>query len=550
MTMTTIDGGSLLVQALKRQGVKYLFSLCGGHIWPIYNACLEEGIKIIDTRHEEAAAHMAEGWALVTGQPGVCCVTAGPGLTNAVTGVANAFCAGSPMILISGHSPASECDRGSLQELDQLALMRPITKWARAVLDVHRIPEYTIAAFRHAISGRPGPTYLEIPIDVLLQKIEGNAVACPPAFSTLPRSAAEPSLIEEAAKILAQSHQPMVIAGSGIWWSQASSALARFIEATHFPLFTKSTARGSLPGDHPLAFRLPTSFALSNADAIILAGCRPNFLLAFGQFNPHAKIIQIDVEIGEIGCNRPVDVPLAGDARLVLEQLAEAVKPPDVQAWVARLQEERQKQKEAIKAQIASSSSPIHPLRLVKEVQDYLERDATIVVDGGDISVLSEAMLTSYQPGHYLSTIGPPFGCLGVGPSFALSAKLARPNTQVVLISGDGSFGLNAMEFDTAWRHNLPIVVVISNDQGWGMIKHGQRLLYGEEREVGTILGVRHYEKMVAGLGGYGELVERPEDIRPALERAFASGLPACINVLTDPNVTSPMTIALCASWK
>lgn len=529
--MAEIDGGRLVARVLKQEGVKYLFALPGGHIDPIFQGCLDEGIGVIDARHEQAAVFMAEGWAWVTGKPGVAAVTAGPGITNAVTGLWNALGKASPIIVFGGRSPLREFELGSLQDMDSLSLAQTVTKWARAGYETKRVAEYVSMAFRQALSGRPGPVYLEFPIDVLGATVKEEEVTLPANYRTTARPQGDPALVKKAVDLLLEAERPLVIAGSGVWWSQATGELQEFIELTKIPV---SAGHGVMPDDHPLCIG-GRGFGNQRADVIFLLGTRLDFRRGFGHppaFSKDSKWIQVDIEPIEIGRNRPIDIGIIGDAKAVLKQMIEEAhdrcQGRKELPWVKQCRQEYRIQREQFEVLMNSDQVPVHPARLCKEIRDFIDRDATIIVDGGEISGWGFMSLRCYEPGHFLGVT--PTGTLGVGTGYAIAARLARPGKQVLLLSGDGSFGLNAMEFDTMVRHHLPIVCVISNDQAWGMIKRGQKAR-GPERVVGTELGFVRYDKVVEALGGYGEAVEKPEDIRPALERAFASGLPACINV-------------------
>jgi acetolactate synthase-1/2/3 large subunit len=537
--MGLITGGQLLAKALKGRGVDYLFSLSGDLLNPLYDACLDQDLRIVDCRHEQAALHMAEGWARATGRIGVAAVTAGAALTNSMTGLANAFHCGSPLLLIAGRRPLAEVDRGAFGEQDQPALVSSVTKWARTVPEVARIPEYVAAAIRQARAGRPGPTFLEIDIELM----EGG-LAEPPLEPTpleVPRPQGDPAQIERAVALLERAQRPIAIAGSGVWWAGAAMALRSFIEAAQMPLCTINLGRGVVPEDHPLCLG-PFKAGLAEADLIMVIGTRLNWALNFGQsplFNPQAAMIQVDIEASEIGRNRPVEVGIVGDARLVLEQLARAIAPgQDRTAWLRRLGELRTSFLQEVEGHAHSGAVPIHPLRLCREISEFLGREATLALDGGEIQIWASMALGAYRPGHWLDSGA--FGCLGTGLPFALAARLARPKEQVLLLTGDGSFGFSAMELDTAVRHGLPIVVVIANDGAWGMIKHKQEEAYGRGRVVATELGYVRYDRLAEALGGYGELVERPAEIKPALERASAAGVPAVVNVKCAPDVESP----------
>ena len=531
--MAEVDGGSLVAKALKAEGVKYLFVLWGFHIVPVIEACEREGIKVIDTRHEQAAGHAAEGWAKVMGETGVAAVTAGPGVTDAVTAVANAFQAGSPMLVIGGRSPVNSFDKGTLQELDHVAFMKPITKWSRTVFEAKRLPEYVSTAYRHALAGRPGPVFLECPLDVLWSPVDESQVFFPePAKSRAASSiAGNPDLIKAAAKLLASSRRPVVVAGSTVYWSRASQELQRFIEVLDAPVFLNGMGRGCVPADHAQFFVYSRRFALSQADVTVLLGTEIDFRLNYGApplFNPKGKVIQIDIDQTEIGHNRNIDVGIVGDAREVLQQLLaelERKKMSRRTTWLEKVRGFEAERVKALEPLLNSDAIPIHPLRLLKEVGDFLDRDAVVVGDGGDIVSFAAQVLKTNYPGHWLDT--GKLGCLGVGTGFAVAAKLAKPDKQVLLVNGDGAFGLNGMEFDTMARHKIPVVSVIGNNRAWMPITEG-------DRGLARHLGWARYDKMVEALGGHGEFVERPGQIRPALKRAFASGLPAAINVMID----------------
>jgi acetolactate synthase-1/2/3 large subunit len=543
--MASICGGDLFVQSLKREGVKHIFTLCGGHINPIYTACMEQGIDIIDVRHEQVATHAAAGWARATGEPGVAVITAGPGVTDAVTGVAEAFTAGIPIIVFGGRSPLFDFDRGALQDIDQVRLMEPITKWARAVYEVQRIPEYVSTALRIATSDTPGPVYLECPFDILMEQVDDTGAILPQKYVSPTQGGGSPTQITEAVKLLANADRPAVVAGDGIFWSKADQELKEFVELGQFPVRTTGLAQGAIPSDHPLALGHP---ATAMADVVLALGVRFDFLEGYGQtplFDANAKIIQVHNDASTIGYNRSADIGITGNPKTVLKQMIDEVnksqQQKDRSEWIEQLKLLGEMLKSQAEPAYASDSLPIHPGRLAREVIEFLDDDALAIVDGGDCSGWFAPAFKSRFMGQLLAT--GPFGCLGVGTGFALAAKLAKPDKQVLGYFGDGAFGLNAMEFDTFVRHNLPIVAVISNDGAWGMVKHWQKMTCSEDKCTGmTLKAQQRYDKMVEALGGYGEYVERVEDIKPALKRAFDSGLPACINVEVDPNAVSDTT--------
>jgi len=532
--MSKVTGGQLAIRALKKEGVGCIFALCGGHIEPYFQACLDEKVKIIDFRHEQAAALAAEGWARVTGQPGIASATAGPGVANAITGIWNSFQCKAPVIFLGGKSPLSEFELGSAQDMDSLSLMGSITKWRCGGYETKRIPEYISVAYRQALSGRPGPVYLEFPLDVLSAEVEEKEVTFPTNYRTIARPQGDPTLVEKAVELLLDAKRPIVIAGSGIWWSRAEKELQELIELMNLPLILTQMGRGAVPEDHPLCFG-PTRVGTRQADVILLIGTRLNYGLNFGRpglFSEEGKWIQIDIEPEEIGRNRPVDIGITGDAKAILSQMIDEAqgrcKGRKELPWIEECRAYVRNRQVQSEAEMNSDSVPIHPARLCKEIRDFIDRDAIVVMDGGDTTVWGASILKGYEPGHWLDN--GPTGTLGVGIPFAIGAKVARPEKQVILLQGDGSFGLNGMEFDTMVRHKIPVVCVICNDGAWGMELHVQQKI-GADRVIGSLLGFRPYHKMVEALGGYGEAIEKPEDIRPALERAFASGKPACINV-------------------
>jgi acetolactate synthase I/II/III large subunit len=531
-------GGHLIARTLKQEGVQHLFTLSGGHIAPIYDGCVTEGIRIVDFRHEQAAAHAADGWARVTLQPGVAAVTAGPGVTDAVTGIANAFYANSPMLVLSGKNPIIEFETGSLQEMDQVTLVGSITKWAKTCYDARKAGEFVAAALRHATSGRMGPVFLDFPLDVQFNSV-GADVVIPAGARAEGRPLGDPDLVAAAVKLLHEAKRPIVLAGAGVRWSGAHDALRALADALKAPVFLNSLGRGCLPPDHPCFFSAARKYALGKADVILAVGVDWDFRLGFGRkgFAEDVKVIQVDVDGVHIGRNRPVDIGIVGDPGAVMEQLLNAgVGAAEEPAWTAEVRdEERRLEREAV-AGMESEAVPIHPQRFAREIRDFLDPDAVVVGDGGDIVGISASILTPHLPGHWLDP--GPFGCLGVGPSFAIAAKLAKPDNQVLIVYGDGSFGLNAMEYESAIRQKIPFVGIIGNDGAWGQIKVAQELLYGPGNAPASELDPEApYHKMVEGLGGYGEKVTSPDGIKPALRRAFDAGVSACINVMVDPTL-------------
>ena len=537
--MGTVTGGRLVVDALKREGVEYIFSLSGGHINPIYQACLDTGIKVIDTRHEQAAAHMAEAWGKLTRRPGVCVVTAGPGFTNAITGVANARASNTPMIVIAGRSGLAETEKLALQELEQIDIIRPLIKWGRVVYEPHRLYEFTAMAFRHAMTGRPGPVFLEIPTDIMHKQVEEKDAVRPEGYRPKFQPGSSKDGVTQALEMLRQAKKPAIIAGSGAYFSGADEELKKFVELTDIPVFTSLMGRGLLSDNDPQCFGLPMmggADIMQNADVIMVLGSRLGLYLGYGQaplFPADAKMIQVDIEGSEIGRNRKIDLGIVGDIKEVLKDMIELfdVSPFSHKDYLDSISTPARDSRQNIR-NLSVASGKLNQARIMKEINEFLDPDAVVVADGGDTFVATLMGADVSLPGHFLAYGD--FGCLGVGIPFGLAAKLRHPDKQVLVTMGDGSAGINLMEFHTAVRFNLPIVMVVFNDQAWGMIRNSQKV-YGPDRIVGCELGEVSYEKVVEALGGYGERVDEADDIKPALKRAFASGKPACINVYIEP---------------
>jgi acetolactate synthase-1/2/3 large subunit len=397
-------------------------------------------------------------------------------------------------------------------------------------------------AFSHAIGGRPGPSYIDIPVDVLSSQVEIDKALFEDNSHSTVSSHIDPESVKKVVDLLANAKKPMILAGSGVRWENTGDNLKTFIEGTGIPLVTIDMAKGVIPDDHSLCFG-PVWTGLKHADVIIICGTRLDHRLSYGQsptFNDSAKVIQIDSNSSELGKNRHVDIGICGDISALFDQINKLIKQaelPDFSEWVDECRGHAKEYLRRISSDLNTNAAPIHPLRLCHEIKWFLARNATIVVDGGDTTVFGKAVLDVYHPGHWLD-VGP-LWCIGVGVPFGLAAKLARPDEQTLILSGDGSFGYGVFEYNTAVRHNIPIVSVVSNDGAWGMIKHNQKELFGKDRVMATDLGITRYEKIVEALGGYGQYVEKPDEIQPALKRAFDSGLPACINVKVDSTASS-----------
>ncbi len=530
-----MHGGKLAARALKKAGVECVFTLSGGHVMAIYDGCLDEGIKVVDVRHEQAAVHAADAWArLHPGQVGVAILTAGPGATDGVTGIANAWRANSPVLIFGGQGPLVNLRRGSLQEMDHVSVMRPITKWAEACYATDRIGEYVEEAIRYALAGNPGPSYLEIPMDVLAGPVKLEEAACPEPLPA-PRLRPERALIQRAVEMLKDAKAPMIMAGTGVKWSNGADALGRFLQAVEMPAYCNGMGRGTVAHDSPYFFNRTRRAYMEQTDLVLLAGSLLDFRMRFGKAIPEeAKIIQMDLDATLIGQNRHADVGLVGNLGLIFDSMLEVMSEERVSLdWSGVVEQWRVKENEEAEkmaGQLNSDEVPIDPLRLCREISDYVTDDMIVIGDGGDIVAKVAKVLPVPKNGLWMDP--GPLGTLGVGMPFALAAQLAHPDKRVMIVYGDGSFGLNGFEFDTAVRFKLPIVGVIGNDSAWGQMLRPQVMMYGEDRLVATELAPTRYDKVVEALGGHGEYVTEPDQIRPALERAFASGKPACVNVM------------------
>jgi thiamine pyrophosphate-dependent acetolactate synthase large subunit-like protein len=532
--MAKVNGNDLVAQALADEGVDTVFYLTGGPMVDVASRCIER-FRSVDVRHEQAAAMAAHAYSRVSGKPGVCFAASGPGATNLITGVGNAFLDAVPVIALGGASAVAQTGMGAFQEMDQVGMFKPITKWSERVIDTRRIPEIINKAFRVATSGQPGPVYVDLPGDVLYRRIDDSEVLFPKRAHVAPRVSGDPALIKTAIALLKQAQRPIVLTGTGVFWSGAMAELKEFVEMSGIPFYTTPQGRGVIAEDHPLSFLGARNQAWKEADVVLIVGTRLNFIIGFGlppRWAEGVKIIQVDISDEEIGRNRPVDIGIVGDAKVVLRQLLEEGRDTfhgrKELPWVDTLRGYDKRALEKSQAFLNSDAMPIHPLRLCKEVRDFMDRDAIIVVDGHEILNFARQSVPTNAPGHRVNA--GPNGCMGVAVPFGLGAKVAKPDTQVIVLSGDGSFGMNGMEIDTMVRHKIPVLVVISNNGGWAGVGG---------MDAGRDLGFSRYDKMAEVFGGHGEFVERPQDIRPALERAAASGKPAVVNVVTDPKARS-----------
>lgn len=546
-----ISGGNLVAKALKNEGVDVIFTLCGGHIIDIYDGCLNEGIKIIDVRHEQVAAHAADGYWRVTGKTGCAVVTAGPGTTDAVTGVANAFRAESAMLLIGGQGPLSQHRMGSLQDLPHVDMMRPITKFASTVPSTDRVADMVSMAIRECYSGAPGPSFLEIPRDILDATVDvaKARIPAPGRYRASARSVGDPRDIEKLADILVHSARPCVLLGTQVWSCRATDAAIEFCRKLNIPGFMNGAARGTFsPGD-PHHFHQTRGYAFEKADVIVIVGTPFDFRMGYGRrLRADATVVQIDLDYRTVGKNRDISLGLVGDAGAILAAVTQAASgridngARRREEWLAELRGQERKAVEAQRPRLLSDASPIHPLRLAHEINQFLTEDSIFIGDGGDVVTFSGGVVQPKSPGHWMDP--GPLGTLGVGTPFAMAAKLARPEKEVVCLFGDGAFGLTGWDFETCVRFGLPFIGIVGNNSHMNQIRYGQTVKYGKERgEVANRLGDVHFEEFAKMLGGYGEEVRAARDIAPALRRARESGKCALINVWIDPDVYSSGTM-------
>ena len=532
-----LHGGRLIARRLKAHGVSRLFTLSGGHLFSIYDGCREEGIEILDVRHEQTAAFAAEGWAKVTREVGVCALTAGPGVTNGISAIASAQANHSPLLVLGGRAPALRWGQGSLQEIDHVPFVRPLCKLATTAQSPAEIPGLVDEALAAAIAPHGGAAFLDFPLDyVFMSASEPESLG-----DGRPRMAslADHDELRRAAALLAEAERPVVMAGTDLYWGHGESALLALIEALRIPAYLNGLARGCVPADHELFFSRTRSQALARADVALVIGVPMDFRLGFGAaFGPDTQIVAIDVAEPARAHPREPAAELYGELAATLSDLRTAVgRELESGDWVAELRAAERKRREAELAELGDGRSPLHPMRVYAELAKALERDAIVIGDGGDFVSYAGRVIDSYRPGCWLDP--GPFGCLGTGPGYALAAKLAHPDRQVVLLLGDGAFGFAGMEFDTLARHGVNVVAVMGNNGIWALEKHPMEFLYGYS-VAADLRPQTRYDQVVEALGCHGELVRAPEELLPALERAFAAGAPALVNVLTDPSVAYP----------
>jgi acetolactate synthase I/II/III large subunit len=546
-----ISGGHLVAKALKNEGVDTIFTLCGGHIIDVYDGCIDAGIKIVDVRHEQVAAHAADGYARVTGTPGCAVVTAGPGTTDAITGIANAFRAESPMLMIGGQGALSQHKMGSLQDLPHVDILRPLTKFAATVPTTERIADMISMAFRECYHGAPGPSYLEIPRDILDAKVDVNRVRLPQPghYRASIKSLGDPAAIEQLADILVHANKPCVLLGTQVWTCRGTEAAINFVKTLNIPAFMNGAGRGTLPPGDPHHFQQTRRYAFDAADVIVIVGTPFDFRMGYGRrLRTDATVVQIDMDYRTVGKNRDISLGLVGDVGAILGAVAQAVSgrvhtgASARKPWLEELRAEEDRLQHGRMPRLKSEAQPIHPLRLCYEINEFLRQDSVYIGDGGDIVTFSGGVVQPKSPGHWMDP--GPLGTLGVGVPFAMACKLAQPQKEVVCLFGDGAFTLTGWDFETMVRFNLPFVGIVGNNSAWNQIRFGQIAKYGRQRgDIGNKLGDVAFDQFATMLGGYGEEVRDPNGIQPALQRARESGKPSLINVWIDPEAYAPGTM-------
>jgi acetolactate synthase-1/2/3 large subunit len=564
--LAELHGGRLIARRLKAHGVSRLFTLSGGHLFSIYDGCREEGIEIVDVRHEQTAAFAAEGWAKVTREPGVCALTAGPGVTNGMSAMASAQANHSPMLVLGGRAPALRWGQGSLQEIDHVPFVRPLCKLATTAQSTAEIAGLVDEALAAAVTPHGGPAFLDFPLDYVFMSApepggdadgagmagEGAGMAmhgagggATPAGGSARAAArgaaiADAGELERATALLGEAERPVIMAGTDLYWGHGEAALLELAEALRIPVYLNGLARGCVAADHELFFSRTRSQGLKEADVALVIGVPMDFRLGFGgSFGVQTQIVVVDSAEPQRSHPREPAAELYGEMVATLSGLRAGAggKALDSAAWIAALRAAESERRAAELGELRDERAPLHPMRLYAELGKVLDRDAIVIGDGGDFVSYAGRVIDSYQPGCWLDP--GPFGCLGTGPGYALAAKLAHPGRQVVLLLGDGAFGFAGMEFDTLARHGVNVVGVMGNNGIWALEKHPMEFLYGYSVAADLRPGTR-YDQVVEALGCHGELVQRPADLAPALERAFSAGKPALVNVLTDPAVAYP----------
>jgi acetolactate synthase-1/2/3 large subunit len=531
-------GGQLALAALRQFGVTELFTLSGGHIFPFYDAAVkgEPTVRLVDVRHEQTATFAAEGMAKLTRRPGVAVLTAGPGVTNGISAMTTAHFNGSPLVVLGGRAPQNRWGSGSLQEFDHIPVVSSITKSARTVMATADIPAVVTESVTAALTPHRRPVFVDFPLDVVFGEAEATIpVAAPPAPIE-----PDPDDIRRAAELIAAAERPVLIAGTDVYWDGAWDELRACVETLRLPTFVNGLGRGCLPADHELAFSRTRGHIKGRADVVVVVGTPLDFRLSFGRYGDAEVIHVVDSPASRATHVTPAASP-AGDLRACLAGLAAAGGAAATRAshepWIAELSDRERATAETERELLDAGGDVVKPTRVYGELRRRLERDAVVVCDGGDFVSYAGKYIDSFEPGCWLDS--GPYGCLGTGMGYATAARVARPDRQVVVMLGDGAAGFSLMDADSLVRHGLPVVIVVGNNGIWGLEKHPMQAIYGYDVAADLQPGCR-YDDVVRSLGGAGEVVADPDGVGPALDRAFASGVPYVVNVLTDPTDVYP----------
>ena len=549
-----VSGGHLVAKALKNEGVDTIFTLCGGHIIDIYDGCVDEGIRVIDVRHEQVAAHAADGYARQSGGLGCVVTTAGPGCTNAITGIATAFRSESPVLHIGGQGALTQHKMGSLQDLPHVDILAPITKFSASVSSTERAADMVSMAIRECFNGAPGPSYLEVPRDVLDREVSLDKAVIPEPgmYRASTRSIGDPADIEKLADILVNAERPAILLGSQVWTSRGHQDAIDLVRTLNIPAYFNGAGRGILPPGDPHHFHRTRRDAFNKADVIVIVGTPFDFRMGYGKrLRRDATVVQIDMDYRTVGKNRDLSLGLVGDPGAILRAVGDAAsagndnRAKTRESWLAELRVLEAEKTEKLMPLFRSDNNPIHPYRVAWELNEFLSEDTVYIGDGGDVVTISAQAVQPRTPGHWMDPGA--LGSLGVGTGFSLAAKLAHPQREVLCYYGDGAFAMTAFDMETANRFNAPYIAVVGNNSAMNQIRYGQIAKYGKDRgDVGNLLGDIPYSQFAHMLGGYGEEVRESAEIAPALQRAReavkSTGKSAVVNIWVDPNEYAPGT--------
>jgi 2-hydroxyacyl-CoA lyase 1 len=539
--MAEVDGATLIARSLKQHGVDYMFGIVGVPVVPVSFAAQRAGIKYYGMRHEQSASYAAQAVGYMTGRPGACLAVSGPGMTNAISGLANAWSNRWPMVLLGGASDITQGGMGAFQEAPQVESARPWCKYVAKVDRVERIPYYVEQAVRTSIYGRPGPVYLDLPGDIIGGKVDDEAVVAErPSLAEPPRFLADPAAVEQTIAALKSAERPLVIVGKGCAYARAEDDVREFIESTQLPFLATPMGKGVMPDDHPLSVGAARSFVLQNADLVFLMGARLNWILHFGlppRFNPDVRVVQMDIAAEEIGTNVPAEVALVGDAKAITGQINDALRSepwqyPAETTWRTGIEKKIEENQQTTQPMFEDDSVPMNYYRVLREIRDLLPRDAIIASEGANTMDIGRTVLPNFLPRHRLDAGS--FGTMGVGLAFAIAAQAVHPDKRVVAVEGDSAFGFSGMEVEVACRYEMPITFIILNNNG---ISGGPSTI-DRSRPLLPMAYVpqARYERVIEAFGGDGYFVEQPGDLRPTLEKAMSSGRPSVVNIMINPS--------------